>query len=30
MERATGEKVNSQYYIDYMRKKYRDIYGIQG
>lgn len=30
MERATGEKVNSQYYIDYMRKKYRDIYGVQG
>lgn len=29
MERATGEKITSRYYIEYMRNKYHKIYGIK-
>ena len=26
--RATGEPLNSRYYVDYLQKKYGDIYGL--
>jgi carboxypeptidase Taq len=26
MERITGEKVNPQYFIDYLNKKYSELY----
>ena len=29
MERATGEEIQSKYYIEYMKKKYYGIYGIK-
>lgn len=28
MERATGEKITSKYYLDYIRQKYYRIYGV--
>jgi len=30
VEKVTGEKLNSQYFIDYIKEKYSAIYGIKG
>lgn len=28
LERAVGERLNERYYLDYLREKYEDIYGL--